>query len=158
MKGMVIYDSVFGNTEKIAQEVANVLGSSAEVALKRVSEANVEDVPGLDWLVMGSPTRGFRPTEGISKFLSELPEGALAGVKVSAFDTRIPLETIKSSIFRFIVKKGGYADKLIGKGMQMKGGILIEPTEGFFVKESKGPLVEGELERAAAWAARIRAG
>lgn len=155
MKSLVIYDSVFGNTEKVAQAVANVLGTSKEVGLEKVTEANPDQLKGLDLLVVASPTRGFRPTEDITNFLKSIPNNALAGVKVAAFDTRINLETIKSSVFRFIVKKGGYANKAIAKLLQAKGGLLVEPMEGFFVKDSEGPLDEGELERAAEWAKKI---
>jgi hypothetical protein len=33
---------------------------------------------------------------------------------------------------------------------------LIEPTAGFLVQDTEGPLVEGELERAAEWAKQIK--
>ncbi|MFC1983163.1 hypothetical protein ACFLV5_05230 [Chloroflexota bacterium] len=33
-----------------------------------------------------------------------------------------------------------------------KGGNLVVPEEGFFVKDKEGPLVDGEIERAARWA------
>ena len=76
MKILVIYDSVFGNTEKIAQAIATMLGTQA-VPVSQVDAGQLHD---LDLLVVGSPTRGFRPTEGISKLLSGLPKNHLAGV------------------------------------------------------------------------------
>jgi len=157
MKSLVIYDSVFGNTEKVAQAVGKALGTAKTSTAARVTEIEANQLEGLDVLIVASPTRGFRPTEDITKFLKGLPAGALKGVKVSAFDTRINPETIKSGVFRFIVKKGGYADKAIAKLLQEKGGELAVPTEGFFVIESEGPLAEGELERAVEWAKLIKA-
>ncbi|HDQ73031.1 MAG TPA: flavodoxin family protein [Chloroflexi bacterium] len=38
-----------------------------------------------------------------------------------------------------------------------KGGIRAMPSAGFFVEGEKGPLRDGELERAADWARRILA-
>ena len=65
MKTLVIYDSVFGNTEKVALAIAAALQTTATP----VRQVTAEQVRGLDVLVVGSPTRGFRPTEGISKLL-----------------------------------------------------------------------------------------
>lgn len=152
MKTLVIYDSVFGNTEKIAQAVGNAV--KAEV--KKAADVNEKDLEELELLVVGSPTRGFRPIESVSKFLKALPANSFQGVKAAAFDTRIPLESIRSKAFRFIVKKGGYASPLISKELTKNGAIMITAPEGFFVKESEGPLVEGELERAIQWAKLIQ--
>jgi flavodoxin len=148
---MVIYDSVFGNTEKVAQSVAAALQTTATP----VSQVTADQVRGLDVLVVGSPTRGFRPTEGISKFIGALPKNHLANVRVAAFDTRIVLETINSKALRFLVNKGGYAAATIAKALEKKGGKLAAPPEGFFVTGEQGPLKDSELERAAEWARKF---
>ncbi len=151
MKTLVFYDSVFGNTEKIAQSIADALDTSAIL----VSQVDGGQLGGLDLLVIGSPTRGFRPTEGISKMLNGLPKNQLAGMRVAAFDTRIVLATIDSRALRFLVDKGGYAASTIAKMLEKKGGRLAAPGEGFFVTGEQGPLKEGELERAAVWASGL---
>jgi flavodoxin len=151
MKTLIIYDSVFGNTERIAQTIAAAL----ETRAIPVSQADVGQLRGLDLLVVGSPTRGFRPTEGIARLLNGLPKHHLAGVRVAAFDTRIALETIDSKALRFIVDKGGYAASTIAKALEKKGGRLAAQGEGFFVTGEQGPLKGGELECAAAWAGRL---
>ncbi|MGV8026976.1 MAG: flavodoxin family protein [Anaerolineaceae bacterium] len=152
MKIFVIYDSVFGNTEKIAQAIGAAVGAKKDAMVKRVTEVSSEDLQGLDLLLVGSPTRGFRPTEGMAAFLKNLPATVLLGVKAATFDTRIPIDTIRPAIFRSIVKKGGYAAPVIAKVLEAKGAHLIAEPEGFFVKKSEGPLVDGELERAVEWA------
>jgi flavodoxin len=152
MNTIVIYDSVFGNTEKIAQSIAAVLGAQAVP----VGQMAADQLRGLDLLVVGSPTRGFRPTEGIAKFLNGLSKEHLAGVRVAAFDTRIVLETINSKALRFLVDKGGYAASTISKTLEKKGGVPAAPPEGFFVTGEQGPLKDGELERAAGWAGRLQ--
>ena len=152
MKTLIIYDSVFGNTQQVAQTLGNALGTSA-ITLK-VEDVSPQQITDIDLLVVGSPTRKFRPTEGLSQFLKNLPEGSLKGKKAVSFDTRIPLETIDSGFFRSIVKMGGYADKHISELMRKKGAVVL-PGEGFFVKGEQGPLCEGELQRAAEWISRI---
>ncbi|NLE06743.1 MAG: nitric oxide synthase, partial [Crenarchaeota archaeon] len=62
MNAIVIYDSVYGNTEKIARTIAVNLGSPVEVRLIHIKDVRLEDISGTNLLVIGSPTRGFRPT------------------------------------------------------------------------------------------------
>lgn len=155
MKALVVYDSVFGNTEKIAQAMGAALAPQAEVAILRVGEIKLEHLAGLDVLLVGSPTRAFSPTPAVKDWLKSLAPNSLNGVKAAAFDTRIALDTIDSSVFRFVVDKGGYAAKAIANTLKKKGAKLIAPPEGFLVTGEQGPLKEGELERAAAWARQI---
>ncbi len=157
MKVLIIYDSVFGNTEQIARAMGNALGTKEHVETLQVDEVKIEKIQGLDVLIVGSPTRRFRPTEAITKFLRMLPKSNLKGVKVAAFDTRLSLSTIESSVLRFIVKTGGYAAKSIAKKLKRSGGNLVVPPEGFLVTGEEGPLKDGELERAADWAMQITA-
>ncbi len=169
MKALIVYDSFFGNTEKIAQAVARGIGAPEEVGLVKVgSLAPWQKTPGLapqqlegvQLLVVGSPTRGFRASEGTAAFLAGLPAGSLKGVRVAAFDTRMGFEDMGwgTAIIRFMffIKVGGYAAEPMAKALQKLGGELALPAEGFFVKGSEGPLKEGELERAEAWGKRIQ--
>ena len=158
MKALVIYDSFFGNTEQIAQALGTALGSLGDADTIQVDRAQPERIKGLDILIVGSPTRGFRPTPAIVGFLKAIPTKGLKGMKVAAFDTRISTSDIKSSALRFLVTVGGYAAKHIADRLEKKGGRLTIPPEGFFVTGEKGPLKEGELERAAVWAIGILAG
>ena len=52
----------------------------------------------------------------------------------------------------FFVKLLGYPAKSIADRLQKKGGDLAAPPEGFYVAGTEGPLLEGELDRAAQWA------
>jgi flavodoxin I len=156
MKALVIYDSVFGNTEKVAQSIGMALGSQGQIATLPVSQVTIDKLRGLEVLMVGSPTRSFRPTPAISKFLKSLPSNQLAGISVAAFDTRIWLETIDSAAFRFLVDKGGYAANTMAKALTKKGGNLCVLPEGFLVTGEQGPLKDGELERAAAWAGQMQ--
>lgn len=155
MKTLIIYDSFFSNTEKIAVAICNSFDSIENVRILKVSDVHPKQLKGLDVLIVGSPTRGFKPTEAIINFLNKIPSNGLNGVKVAAFDTRFLLSSINSSVLRFIVKTGGYAAKTIASRLKKKGGYLIIPPEGFYVTGEKGPLQDGELERAANWTKTI---
>ena len=151
MKALVIYDSAYGNTEKVAQAMAEALDYEA----RRVTEVQPAQLTGLDALIVGSPTQKFQPLKPIKDFLKAIPAGQLDGVKVAAFDTRISTEDTDSAILNFLVKLFGYAAEPIGKRLTKKGGKLAMPPEGFYVADKEGPLKKGELERAKAWAKQI---
>jgi flavodoxin I len=155
MKIKVVYDSFFGNTEKVALAIGEALREKGDVQTLKINQVTMEIMLGLDTLIVGSPTRGFRPSEATSKFLKSLSHEQLDGLGVAAFDTRIALETIESSVFRLVVDKGGYAASTIAKALQKKGANLLAPAEGFLVNGEQGPLKEGELDRAQDWAKRL---
>jgi flavodoxin I len=155
MKAVIIYDSVFGNTEKVARSIAEGLPAIYEVEVSKASAATLQQIKGAQLLVVGSPTRAFSATPALKAFLDFLPSGSLRGVRSVAFDTRIQTSGIKSLLLRKIVEKGGYAGKLITARLKQKGATLILPDEGFFVSGEEGPLVTGELERAKEWGSKL---
>jgi flavodoxin len=159
MKALVVYDSFFGNTEKIAQAMGDAIGSHMDAEVRRVGDVRPEQLMGSTLLIVGSPTRGFRPSPAISKLLKSIPKNGLNGVRVAAFDTRFTWDKIESSapILAPLVRIFGYAAKPIADRLGKKGGELIMPPEGFFVEDTEGPLKVGELERAADWARQIAA-
>jgi flavodoxin len=159
MNALVVYDSQYGNTERIAEAIAraigNTLASPEDVAVLRASEVKPEQLAGLQLLIVGSPTQRFRPTPAMTSFLQSIPTKGLNGVHVAAFDTRINVPEVKSAALSFFVKLFGpaaYAAKHIADELKKSGGTLIVPPEGFFVKGTEGPLKDGELARAASWA------
>jgi flavodoxin len=155
MKTFVLYESFFGNTRQIAEAIGNSLTQNNDVRVLNISEISWSEISYTEILVVGSATRAFRPCEATKAFLKNIPENGLSGKKVAAFDTRILLSEINSKVARYLVDKGGYAAKHIAKALERKGGMLVVPPEGFFVKGENGPLAEGEVERAAKWAEQI---
>ena len=156
-KALIVFDSFFGNTERIARSIGNGLGGHQDGEVVRVGDVRLEQLAGLELLIVGSPTRAFSPSPAIKKFLKSIPKNGLKGVKVAAFDTRITDEEIDSAVFilRIFVNIFGYAAKSISDRLVKKAGRLIAAPEGFYVHGTEGPLIEGELERAAEWAKQI---
>jgi flavodoxin I len=146
MKAVVVYDSVYGNTEQIARSIGGAV--SGDVRVLRAGEVGPAELASLDLLIVGSPTYGGRPTPAARDFLNRVPQAAVKGVAVAAFDTRISVKVVR--IF-------GFAAGRIAGSLKKKGGTLVLPPEGFFVEGTEGPLKEGELERAAGWAQGIMA-
>jgi flavodoxin len=144
MKTLVVYDSVHGNTEKIGKAIGEAI--AGEVTVLPVGEVNTPELSTFDLLIVGSPTHGGRPTEPMRGFLDKVRAPGLEGINVAAFDTRLTARWVR--IF-------GFAAGRIAGRLKKDGGALVVSPEGFFVEGTEGPLKEGELERAAAWAKEI---
>jgi flavodoxin I len=155
MKVLIVYDSYFGNTEKVAQAMGDALRPEAEVEVRRAAEVQAEQMAGLYALIVGSPTRAFSATQAIKQFVIRIPRHGLDGVKVAAFDTRIAVEETGPRFLAFLARIFGYAAEPIAARLERKGGGRAAPSAGFIVEGSEGPLKEGELERAAAWARQV---
>ena len=155
MKALVVYDTVFGNTEKIAHAIGDGLGSEATVEVLRVGNVKLEQLTAAELLLVGSPTRAFRPTPAISRLVKAIPREGLAAVKIAGFDTRFSINDTKSAVLKALVKMFGYAADPIANRLTLRGGAQVIDPEGFFVMDTEGPLKDGELERAAEWARRI---
>jgi flavodoxin len=144
MKTLVIYDTFYGYTEKIARAIGAAV--EGEVKVVKVGEAAAGELADYDFIFVGSPTQGGRHTKTLQAFLNELPAEALKGKQAAAFDTRM-----KS----WWVKVFGWAANHIADVLKEKGASVVAPGEGFLVKTGKGPLVDGEEERAGLWAKRL---
>ena len=156
MKILIVYDSLYGNTEIIAQIIKHTLEEKNQVEICRVGELKPEQLNGIQYLIVGSPTQQFRPTAAMRTFLGNLPKDRLKGIRVAAFDTRLTQGEIdKNPPLPFFVRIYGFAARRIVKQLQKKGGELVLPAEGFLVEGMKGPLVKGEVERAEAWARKL---
>jgi flavodoxin len=137
MKALVLYDSLFGNTQKVAAAIAQGLGDRATAIL--VSSCTDAHLEGVDLLVLGCPINAWRPSAGMAKFLSSLHPGQLTGVRAAAFDTRL------KTIFH------GDAAGKVDKALRKAGATIVASPQPFFVEGREGLLAAGELDRATAW-------
>ncbi len=155
MKALIIYDSFFDNTKKIAVEIGRVLAASGEVNVEKVSDSSNTLLKEIDLLVLGSPTRAFTYSPNIRRFLKSIPPQGLSGIKVCTFDTRIASNEKTPAFLRTLMKIFGYAAEPMLKSLINKGGTQVTPPAWFIVSDAEGPLLDGELEHAAAWAQEI---
>jgi flavodoxin len=147
MNTFIVYDTQFENTEAVAKAIAD----SAEGKLVRARDGDATALTGVELLIVGAPTQGGRATPAIQAFLSGLPVNAVNGVAVAAFDTRFDPASQGFGL-RTLMKVIGYAAPKIAKSLTAKGGRQVAAPEGFIVLDKEGPLRDGELERAGAWA------
>jgi len=139
MQNLVIYDSQFGNTQKVAEVIADTLKAPAV----KVADFKPEILKNISLLVVGCPIQGWRPIQSVADFLSSLPPNSLKGINVAAFDTRIK-----------IFFSGSASDKITDALENLGGTPIVAPTN-FIVKGKVGPLLDGELDKARLWAQKI---
>ncbi len=142
MKTMVVYDSLYGNTEIIAQAIGDAL--PGEVQVLRVGQVKAGELEAADLLVIGSPTHGAEATEKVQGLMDRIGAPTREGAKAATFDTRLTWG---------FLRRYGYAADKIAEALKNKGWALAGEEGGFFVRGlKKGPLKKGEVEKATAWA------
>lgn len=143
MKTLVVYDSIYGNTETIAQAIGGAIPS--EVQVLRVGQVNAGDLETVDLLIIGSPTHGALPTPAIQGLIEKIGPPAREAARAATFDTRLT--------WIFLERWGGFAAPQMATTLKEKGWALAGAPGGFFVRGlKKGPLKRGEADRAVAWA------
>ena len=147
MKTLVVYDSAYGNTEKIARSIGTAL--SGEVSIRRVGEVETADVQSVDLLIVGSPTHGGTFTEPVKNYLNAITTTLVQDVKAAVFDTSFSKET-EGVFMDIIIDVFGYAAPKLAGELGAKGALVVA-SESFFVLDTEGPLKDGEIERSSEW-------
>ncbi len=149
MKGLVVYDTSYGNTKTIAETIAGTLKESGiEVALLYVKDVKKPSARDGDFLVLGSPTRFGTMSFAVRGFLGKVKSEDWTGKPFSAFDTENPENLEK--------KEWSAAEKIATKLREKKMRQLL-PVLKALVLGQKGPLQEGEIERTKEYARSLAA-
>jgi flavodoxin len=143
MNTLVVHYSKFGNTQKVSEAMAAALEPRGRVRVVSLDSLTAEDFRETDLVIMGSPTHRMNLPEDVRMKLHSLPKRSLRGKKMAAFDT-----SYKMSGWLNLLTAG----KKLSRKLKKLGAKRVVPPETFHVMESKGPLYEGEIERAQDWA------
>ncbi len=143
-KGIVVYDTSYGNTELIGEAITRTLKeSSFEVDFFHVKNVKMLKATDYDFLIVGSPTRFGTMSLAIHRFIGRVKSVEWANKPFTAFDTENP-ENIE--------KNQGSAAEKIAQRLEERKLIPLAPVLKAQVLGQKGPLVEGEIERAKQYA------
>jgi hypothetical protein len=162
MRALVVFESMFGNTETVARAVADGIGECLEVTLAEVGSAPTRLPDDVGLLVVGGPTHAFGLSRastrgdaakqlgdagrlvsqgrGLREWLADLEPSP--GLPAATFDTHIDK--------RF----PGKASQAARRRLRTHG-YDVRAAESFFVTGTPGPLAEGEEARARAWGAEL---
>lgn len=162
MKALVVYESMFGNTEEIANAIGAGLAEQMEVDVQAVALAPRTLPSDVELLVIGGPTHAFSmsrqstreeavkqgahstPSIGLREWLQALPHHA-GTATVTTFDTRV--DSVRHL--------PGSAAKSAARRVRWHGFLHVERGESFYVRGTEGPLVDGETERARDWGRQL---
>lgn len=147
MKARVIYESFFGNTEKIARTIADGLAATCEVTVLNIKSGATPDLQGVDLLIIGCPIIQFKPSVGMGAYLSSLTPEMVKGLHFACFDTRVHAP-------KFLTGEAGLT---IQKQLVGMGAVAIAEPGRFYVRGKEGPLDGNEIEHAARWAKELAA-
>ena len=149
MKGIVIYDTSYGNTKKIAETISETLkASEIEVDLFDVKEVRKLNANKYNFLVLGSPTKFGTMSFAIKFFLGKVKNEEWINKSFATFDTENP-ENVEHA--RLEKKEWSAAEKIAAKLIEKQMKQLL-PVFKALVLGQKGPLVEGEIDRAKKYA------
>lgn len=166
MHALIIYESMFGNTQAIANAIAEGLSTRMRVDITEVGVAPQVLNAEINFLIVGAPTHQFglsRPSSreqaarqapgklvsagvGVREWLDTLP-GQPETVVIAAFDTVLT----RPRWLRLV----GSAARSIEKRLKRRGFRVVAPHQSFYVAGSAGPLETGELERARRWGEKL---
>jgi len=152
MKGIVIYDTSYGNTKRIAEAIAETLKESGiEVDLFYVKDVKKLSAKNYNFLVLGSPTKFGTMSLAVRFFLGKVKSGEWMNKTFVAFDTENPENVERSQAEN---KEWSAAEKIAEKLRDKKMNQLL-PVLKAIVFGQKGPLKEGEIERTKDYARQI---
>jgi len=139
-KVLVVFDSSYGNTEKIGREIAAGITDTglAESKVINIDDVENEDLSGYDGALFGGPIHAFRATRGIKGAIKKAGKKGLRAKLVASFDTyQAPGHVGKAA--------SQIEDELKKK---ISGAEVLTPGLSALVLGREGPLQDGELPRA----------
>jgi flavodoxin len=136
-KALVVYYSMFGNTEKIAKALAKGLeDGGVDVDVAAVGAVKFDELGEVDLLCVGSPVQAWNVSKPVKEFLERLKTvDGLSGKKGFAFDTKMSKSWLA----------GGAGGKIERK-LKDLGLTIPKPSVSAIVKGREGPLEEGAEE------------
>ena len=163
MRALVAYESMFGNTERVARAVAAGLRlEGVDTTVVNVARSEPVDLSGVDLLVVGAPTHGFSLSRHVTRHDAVRQGGRQDAEQVGmrewlgTLDDERPLLT---ATFDTRVTKVRYlpacASRRAARELTHHGHRMVSAPMGFLVEDVSGPLESREVDRAIAWSRRV---
>lgn len=162
-RALVVYESMFGNTEAIAKAIADGLAEHLPTTITEVMMAPTR-LGDVDLLVVGAPTHALGLSRRETRMSAaaqgaRLRESGLVGLRewlarlvapsrgvAAAFDTRIKRPRVPGSAARAARRR-----------LRRLGFDTGAKPVSFYVTGTPGPLADGELDRARSWGRQLGA-
>ena len=173
MTVLVVFESMYGSTQAVAEAIGRGLSESGRVQVKEIGA--LASAPGsrtisedMTLLVVGAPVHGRvgLPRESTRiEAMKDAPNGRIItanrGVREWIDDLTMPTGGVRVATFETKQVKAGLltasAAEAAEKGLKGLGGRPVAPPKSFLVTGRTSGLVDGELESALAWGRRLGA-
>ena len=164
MRVLVVTETYWGNTARVADAIATELVPAHRVRLLAAGDVDELELGSADLVIVGAPTHvhglpGPRSraaavkqgrlseerarAEGVRELLARIPRST--GAVAAAFDTRVPGAVLVT----------GAASRGIARRLRKRDYRCVVPPESFLVEGKTPVLAAGELDRARVWARRV---
>ena len=149
MKGIVVYDSYFGNTRKVAEAIIEQIKSEGHEAELRSVREDYPSPPQGDFILVGSPNRMGGVTGRTKRYVKHLDRSVWKDKPLAIFTTVAShpegevTEKEKSNYERWALRAG---PKLRDKAKEL-GLNAVDKVLYVEVKGQKGPLAENGVEQ-----------
>lgn len=163
MRALVIYESMYGNTQRIAEAIAAGLRTELSTDVFEVESAP-RSTDGYEVVLVGGPTHAFtmstrQSREDSAKKVEEPIISTGSGIRdwidsVAPHADGVPCATFDTRFDRPTWLTGSAARRAAGR-MHKRGFTRLGPATSFFVEHGQGPLAEGETDRAFEWGERL---
>lgn len=160
LPAVVVYESHWGSTARIAEAIAQGIGPGARALT--TDQATREVLARAALLVAGAPILGFSlPSEKLVRSLERQPSPRRANVShppLAAWLRTLPAGVGSVAAFETRIRwSPGSASRTILRRLTVLGYRPLDQPRSFMVRGRYGPLRDGELERARAWGAELAA-
>ncbi|MFX0054764.1 MAG: flavodoxin family protein [Promethearchaeota archaeon] len=148
-KTIIIYESIYGNTKKVADAIAEGIRESGQIdcIIAKTGEVHhTDDLAKYDAVIFGSPNHNQEPSRNMLKFIERVGIVDLDTKMGAAFDT-------------YTGGNKGIAVRKMEQAIRQKIACITFVIDGFSAKVEgrKGPLAEGEIDRAIEFGKQVAA-
>lgn len=155
MKALILYRTHYGNTRQVAEEIGRQLEAAGYQAEASDLLRRLPGLSGFDLVLIGAPTRMARAGWRAMFTLRRLRRMGIGAKPLAVFDTYGPLPADPEKLqedrrWFYPGAAGRLADRARKLGLNIRAQVLRCE-----VKEAKGPLKEGELEKVAGFVTEL---
>jgi hypothetical protein len=166
VRALVVYESTFGNTRRVAESIRDGLAETVGVDIRSVDDTTPVVLADYGLIVVGGPTHAYGMSTSVSRAQARDGQPGHADA-VGGIDQWLPRlgPEYAGMIAAFDTRYGrhrswpGSASRAIRQQLRRAGLTLLD-RHSFLVSTATGPLRDGELYQARIWgtglAVRVR--
>jgi len=142
MKGMVVYDTYYGNTKMVAEAIAEQIRADGHEAVLYSAREGMPQALDADFMFVGSPTRMTKMTGKTKRFVKKLSKSSWGAKPICFFDT------IGLGVEKATGRWSGTAAQKLHDLAKEEGLNARSPVLHTEVKDMRGPLADNAVQKA----------